>query len=296
VRKRPEPVVFHLEQAVGVVVEFREMDQGHRTERLGGHNVQCSGRQYAYQAQPFRCLALLRVAEGGCPALVLNTPCDMTERWRNNGLSISLTAIFVVFMAGQTIAGHRAHNQELTDHGQLPISLSAYLGSAHFYEATFENWESEFLQMAVFVLITTMLYQVGSSESKRPGVVEPVDVDPRNVTHTPDTPWPVRRGGLWLMVYENSLGLAFLLLFIGSIGGHAISGAAEHNADARLHGGETVTVLTYVAEPRFWFESFQNWQSEFLALIAMIVLSIFLRQRGSPESKPVYAPHWETGK
>jgi hypothetical protein len=101
---------------------------------------------------------------------------------------------------------------------------------------------------------------------------------------------------MWLKLYEHSLGLAFLFLFTASIAGHAISGAAEHNADARLHGGETVTVLGYIAQARFWFESLQNWQSEFLALIAMIVLSIFLRQRGSPESKPVYAPHWETGK
>ena len=220
----------------------------------------------------------------------------MAEWWKNNSLSISLTAIFIAIMAGQAIAGHLTHNQELADHGRPPIELSTYLRSAHFSEATFENWESEFLQMAVFVLVTTVLYQVGSSESKRPGVVEPVDVDPRDVTVTNDMPWPVRRGGMWLKLYEHSLGLAFLLLFIASIAGHAISGAAEHNADARLHGGETVTVLAYVAEPRFWFESLQNWQSEFLALIAMIVLSIFLRQRGSPESKPVYAPHWETGK
>jgi hypothetical protein len=146
------------------------------------------------------------------------------------------------------------------------------------------------------VLLTTVLYQEGSSESKRPGVIEPVDVDPRQVTLPSDAPWPVRRGGLWLKVYEQSLGLAFALLFLLSIAGHAISGAAEHNADARMHGSEMVTVCGYLAEPRFWFESFQNWQSEFLALVAMVVLSMFLRQRGSPESKPVYAPHSETGR
>jgi hypothetical protein len=216
--------------------------------------------------------------------------------WRNNGLSITLAAMFAAIMAGQAITGHLAHNQDLAEHGQPQTTLGEYLLSPHFYEATFENWESEFLQMAVFVLVTTMLYQVGSSESKRPGVIEPVDVDPRNVTLLPDAPWPVRRGGLWLRLYEHSLGLAFIILFIASITGHAISSAAEHNADARMHGGETIAVLAYLAEPRFWFESLQNWQSEFIALLAMVVLSIFLRQRGSPESKPVHAPHWETGK
>jgi hypothetical protein len=221
---------------------------------------------------------------------------SMADWWKKNGLSATLTVMFVVVFAGQAVAGFFTQNQELAAHGQPTITLGAYLLSSHFYEATFENWESEFLQMAVFVLLTTVLYQEGSSESKRPGVIEPVDVDPRQVTLPSDAPWPVRRGGLWLKVYEQSLGLAFALLFLLSIAGHAISGAAEHNADARMHGSEMVTVCGYLAEPRFWFESFQNWQSEFLALVAMVVLSMFLRQRGSPESKPVYAPHSETGR
>jgi hypothetical protein len=233
-----------------------------------------------------------RCASGTSVASLLRVP----RWWKNNGLSITLTILFIAFLAGQTIAGRLALNEERAEHGQPGITLGAYLVSAHFYEATFENWESEFLQMAVFVLLTTILYQVGSSESKRPGVIEPVDVDPRDVTPSADTPWPVRRRGIWLRIYEHSLGLAFTCLFIVSIVGHAISGAAEHNADARLHGGEMVTTSSYIAEPRFWFESFQNWQSEFLALMAMVVLSIFLRQRGSPESKPVHAAHSETGK
>jgi hypothetical protein len=220
----------------------------------------------------------------------------MAAWWKNNGLSLTVVMLFLSALAGQIVAGHLTHNQELAEHGDAPIALGAYLRSAHFYEATFENWESEFLQMAVFVLLTTLLYQVGSSESKRPGVTEPVDVDPRKVTLSADAPWPVRRGGVWLRLYEHSLGLAFVVLFVLSVTGHAISGAAEHNADARMHGGELVNVFGYLAEPRFWFESFQNWQSEFLALAAMIVLSIFLRQRGSPESKPVHAPHAETGR
>jgi hypothetical protein len=220
----------------------------------------------------------------------------MRTFWKNNALSVTLTLLFAGVFVGQALAGYLTENQELAEHGQPGITLGAYLLSAHFYEATFENWESEFLQMAVFVLLTTILYQVGSSESKRPGVIEPVDVDPRDVSLRSDAPWPVRRGGMWLRLYEHSLGLAFVLLFIASLAGHAMSGAAEHNANARLHGGRIVGTLEYLGEPRFWFESLQNWQSEFLALVAMVVLSIFLRQRGSPESKPVYAAHSETGR
>jgi hypothetical protein len=220
----------------------------------------------------------------------------MRTWWKNNGLSITLALVFVLVMAGQGLAGHAAYNEERSEHGQAPVSLAAYLTSAHFYEATFENWESEFLQMAAFVLLTTMLYQVGSSESKRPNVTEAVDVDPREITVGPDAPWPVRRGGVWLRLYEHSLGLAFTLLFVLSMVGHAVAGAAEQNADAALHGGARVSVAEYLVEPRFWFESLQNWQSEFLALLAMVVLSIFLRQRGSPESKPVHAGHGETGR
>jgi hypothetical protein len=216
--------------------------------------------------------------------------------WKNNGLSLTVVLLFLFSFAGQILAGHLTKNQDLSEHGEPQITLDAYLNSAHFYEATFENWESEFLQMAVFVLLTTVLYQVGSSESRRPGVIEPVDVDPRHVTLSSDAPWPVRRGGVWLRLYEHSLGLALVLLFVLSFVGHAISGAAEQNADAQLHGGTMISALGYVAEPRFWFESFQNWQSEFLSLLAMIVLSIFLRHRGSPESKPVHAPHSETGR
>ncbi len=104
-------------------------------------------------------------------------------------------------------------------------------------------------------------------------------------------------GGIVLGIYENSLGLAFLVLFLVSFFLHAVSGASEYNQDQRLHNsGEQVTTLEYMTTSRFWFESLQNWQSEFLAVGLMVVLSIWLRQRGSPESKPVDAPHTETGK
>jgi hypothetical protein len=215
--------------------------------------------------------------------------------WHHHGLSIGLAALFGLAMAGQTYAGWRVYNEEQRQHGERPVALGAYLRTGHFGEATFENWESEFLQMAFYVLLTAFLYQRGSSESKRPDVVELVDLDPRDWPEKASAPWPVRRGGLVLRLYENSLSLAFTALFLLSFALHARTGAAEYNAGQRAHGQAPVSVAQFAATPQFWFESFQNWQSEFLALVAMVGLSIFLRQRGSPESKPVAAPTWETG-
>jgi hypothetical protein len=160
-----------------------------------------------------------------------------------------------------------------------------------------ENWESEFLQMFLFVALTAFLYQKGSAESKKLDGEEPVDRDPRLSRNRKNAPWPVRKGGIVLKVYEYSLSLALLILFTVCFVLHAASGAREYNEDRRAHGsGERVTALQYVGTPRFWFESFQNWQSEFLSVGTMVLLSIRLRQRGSPESKPVDAPHGQTGK
>ena len=219
----------------------------------------------------------------------------LRRRWHYHGLSIVLFALFVVTMAGQTWAGWYDYNQEQRDHGEAEVSLGEYLGTGHFGEATFENWESEFLQMAFYVLLTVWLFQLGSSESKRPDVLELVDLDPRESPSKDKAPWPVRKGGVVLTLYENSLSLAFALLFVASFTLHAVTGVQEFNADRMEHGQPPATVLEYATSSRFWFESFQNWQSEFLSLAAMVSFTIFLRQRGSPESKPVDAPMWETG-
>jgi hypothetical protein len=216
---------------------------------------------------------------------------------RDNGLSILLTALFLICLGGQSVAGRREYNEDQREHGEAPVGYGAYLGSAHFWEALAENWESEFLQLFGYVILTAALYQRGSAESKDPDKdTEPVDRSGRGRSVKPDAPWPVQRGGLVRKVYEHSLSLAFFLLFAGSISLHAISGAREYNADQAAHGAaEQLSTLQYAGTPRFWFESMQNWQSEFLALLAMVVLSIFLRERGSPESKPVDAPHSDTG-
>jgi hypothetical protein len=214
---------------------------------------------------------------------------------RNHGLSLVLGALFLATMAGQMLTGYRVFNEDAREHGEMPVTIGAYLASGHFYEATAENWESEFLQMTFYVLLTVFLYQRGSSESKKIGETEAVDRDPRLARDKPDAPWPVRRGGWALKIYENSLSLAFLLLFLASFALHAVGGAAAYNQEAAAHGEMQLSALEFLTSAQFWFESFQNWQSEFLSLVAMAILSIYLRQRGSPESKPVDAAHGDTG-
>ena len=213
---------------------------------------------------------------------------------RNSRLAQVCFALFAVFLAAQALTGWRAHDADQAQHGEPGTSLASYLTSGHFVEATFENWESEFLQMGAFVLLTAFLVQKGSAESKKEEG-DPSDEDPAAHRRDPDAPWPVRRGGVVLLVYENSLLIAFAVLFVGSLIGHALGGSREFSAEQEAHGGAAVSVVSYVTTSRFWFESFQNWQSEFLAVAAIVVLTVFLRQRGSPESKPVHAPHAKTG-
>jgi hypothetical protein len=207
--------------------------------------------------------------------------------WRNWGLSIVLGSLFLLFLLGQSLAGVYFYNQEQQEHGQPTIAWARYLISAHFLEAVGENWESEFLQMGAFVFLTVFLYQKGSPESNDPDKVEPER--PADA----GSPWPVKRGGWIRRVYDHSLSLAFALLFVGSFVIHLLAGAAEYRQDQRAHGQAPVSILEYLGSSRFWFESFQNWQSEFLAILAMVVLAVFLRQKGSPESKDPATPHWE---
>jgi hypothetical protein len=215
---------------------------------------------------------------------------------RDQGLTLTMFALFALFLVFQSLTGFRTYNHDQRDHGESTIAFGAYLRSGHFVEATFENWESEFLQMGFYVLLTAFLFQRGSSESKDPDGEEAVDEDPRNAAHDPDAPWPVRRGGIALAIYEHSLTLALLLLFLISFVLHAWGGAREYSQEQLSHGGSPVSTIGFLSTSAFWFQSFQNWQSEFLAVASLAALSIFLRQRGSPESKPVAASHKSTGE
>ena len=215
---------------------------------------------------------------------------------RDRALTLVLMVMFVVFLVAQMLTGHAEYNETRKEHHEAPVALADYLATGHPWEALFENWESEFLQMAVFVLLTTVLIQKGSPESRRPGARELVDVDPRDFADNPDAPWPVRRGGWVLLVYENSLGLAFVVLFLLSLVGHALGGYAVYASEQSLHQQPPPTLSDFLVSSEFWFQSFQNWQSEFLAIASMVWLAVYLRQRWSPESKPVHAPHDETGR
>jgi hypothetical protein len=221
----------------------------------------------------------------------------MKRFWQDNSLSIVMLGMFfVAFIFGQAFTGHLESNDNRVQHGLPALTFAEYLTSAHFVEATMENWESEFLQMATFVFFTAFLYQKGSAESKDPEKKEEVDRDPRRVRDKRNSPWPVRRGGWLLWLYERSLLLAFLTLFAASFLLHGMGGRGTYNEEQMAHGAPPVSLVGYMTGSRFWFESFQNWQSEFLAIGCMVIFTIFLRQRGSPESKPVDAPHSETGK
>lgn len=219
----------------------------------------------------------------------------MRRFWRNNGLSLVLLALFAVSIVGQSITGMRTYNEDQREHGEATVGYPAYLVSGSFIESVFENWESEFLQMGVYVLLTAFLFQKGSAESKDPDGEEAADEDPRAARDRPDVPGPARQSGLILKLYENSLSLALLALFALSFILHAAGGARAYSQEQLAHGGAPVSLLGYLATARFWFESFQNWQSEFLSVAVLVLLSIWLREQGSPQSKPVAAPSADAG-
>jgi uncharacterized protein DUF6766 len=209
------------------------------------------------------------------------------KRWfKQNGLSVVLFFLFGMFLLGQTATGYRTYNQERQDHHAPPATLGEYLTSGHFGEAVFENWESEFLQMSGYILLTIWLHQRGSAESKKIDHPNDVDGGPRDSRNS-KAPWPVSRGGLVLRIYQNSLSIAFVSLFLMSFLLHGQQGAKVYNEELIQHGGTAVSMMSYMRSSQFWFESFQNWQSEFLATGCIVLFTVFLRQRGSPESKPV---------
>ncbi len=214
--------------------------------------------------------------------------------WRNNGLSIVLVIITLITLIAHLLTGWHDYNQERQEYHLAALSFVEYLPTGHCIESVFENWESEFLQMGLYVLLTVSLYQRGSSESKDPDTSEEVDRQPN--PQRKDAPWAVRRGGWVLALYQHSLSLGFFLLFALSFILHAMGGLKQHNTEEQMKGSaEVLNLGEFLGTSEFWFQSFQNWQSEFLSVLSIVVLSIFLRQKGSPESKPVDAPHSETG-
>lgn len=211
-----------------------------------------------------------------------------------NSLSIVFFLLFLFSLCGQFFTGWKEYNNDLKDDKYPPVTMSEYVTSGHFISSTFENWESEFLQMALFVILTKTLRQKGSSESKKLEGEEEVDNEPD--PDKKDAPWPVKKGGIILALYKNSLSLALILLYLFSFAMHAYGSLKDYNAEQLRLEKPLKTFFEYVAESRLWFESLQNWQSEFLSIFAIIILSIYLRQQGSSQSKPVDAANSETGK
>ena len=219
----------------------------------------------------------------------------MRQFLRDNGLSLTLFALFLVSFIGQALTGWRANAEELRLHELPEIGFLTYLTSGHFISATFENWESEFLQMATYVLLTVFLFQKGSPESKKPDEDNPEDEPPHKRRGEPDAPGPVHRGGLLLKLYSHSLSIALVTLFLASFWLHLAGSTRRINEEAFQHHQPLQSMIETLGDPQFWYESFQNWQSEFLSIAVLLVLGIYLRERGSPESKPVAAPHAMTG-
>ena len=212
--------------------------------------------------------------------------------FRDNGLTIVLLLAALCTVAGMALTGQAVYNEELSEHSHQAVSMMSYLVSGHFLSALFENWESEFLQMSAYVMLTAFLFQRGSAESKDPDEPETdaiPDKPPRNA------PAAIKMGGVPATLYSYSLGIALFALFILSFALHLKDSADAQSMEAALHGQPAVGLTDHLASAQLWFESFQNWQSEFLSTAVIVVLSIFLRFKGSPESKPVAAPHSETG-
>lgn len=218
----------------------------------------------------------------------------MKKFFRNNGLGISFLVLFMCSLIGQIIFGLKEYNKELLEEGTASVNLSTYLVSGHFLQSTFENWESEFLQMALLVVLTIFLMQKGSSESKDFDKEEE-EVDKEPSPDKKDAPWPVKKGGWVLAVFKHSLSIILLLLFVLSFIVHFYGSLKDENQQLAFKAQPLESASEYISDSRFWFESFQNWQSEFFSVFAIIMLSIYFRQIGSSQSKPVDSSNMETG-
>lgn len=215
----------------------------------------------------------------------------MKKFLRNNGLSIVLIVIFLACISGQAFTGFIEHNKELKEKGQPQISFGPYLQSGHFFQSTFENWESEFFQMAMYVVLSASLFQKGSSESNDPDAPKENESAAAAAAIHPI----LKKGKLLRFLYSYSLSITFFLLFIISFFLHWYGSLRDYNLMQSLNNEPTVSFWAYLGNNRLWFESFQNWQSEFLSVFTVVVFTIFMRHKGSPQSKKLSDPDSKTG-
>ena len=216
---------------------------------------------------------------------------------KHNGLSLSFLALFLAAIVLQAIAGHADFNEDQDRHGDPRISLGRYVSSSHFGVAVMENWQSEYLQFTLFILLTVWLLQRGSPESKELDKAgRESDKDQKVGRHADaESPRWAKVAGIRRTIYENSLLLAMGAIWLGTWFAQSITGVTEYNTDRLDHQQDAVSWAGYLTRPDFWERTLQNWQSEFLAVGSMAILAVYLRQRGSPESKPVGAAHDATG-
>jgi hypothetical protein len=215
---------------------------------------------------------------------------------RNNSLTLVFTVLFLASLLGQSLAGWRLFNEEQVAHDSPTISWARYLVTSDFGEAVIENWQSEYLQFTCFILATVWLIQRGSNESKRPEDAG-LESDARQLIGgyaQHNSPAWAKLGDWRTALYSNSLLIVMGLLFLGSWFAQSVTGWTEYNAERRDHDESGVSWVGYLLRPDFWEKTLQNWQSEFLAVATMAIFTVYLRQRGSPESKPVGAPHDQT--
>ncbi|MDV3220273.1 DUF6766 family protein [Intrasporangium sp.] len=215
---------------------------------------------------------------------------------KDNALSLAFLLLLVVSLVGQAVSGVAGYNEEARTAGLQEISLWRYLTSSRFAVDVAENWQSEYLQFTVFIFLTVWLVQRGSSESKKPGE-EGRESDKKQLVGRyvrADSPAWARAGGWRTWVYSHSLLIVMTTIFVLAWTAQAVAGRVAHNEE-RMHDLlEPLGLSQYLASPDFWGRTFQNWQSEMLAIASMAIFSIYLRERGSPESKPVGMPHDET--
>ena len=216
---------------------------------------------------------------------------------RDQSLSLFFLAIFLAALVGQAIAGWHLHNEEAASHGEGSISLFRYVTGSDFGNAVMENWQSEYLQFLLFMLATVWLLQRGSPESKELGKAGRESEREQKIGKHADRRSPLwaRTGGIRTAIYSNSLLIAMAIIFAGSWFAQSVTGWTEFNAEQASHGIDKVGWWTYVGSSTFWESTLQNWQSEFLAVGSFAILAVYLRQRGSPESKPVGEAHEATG-
>ena len=216
---------------------------------------------------------------------------------RDNSLSLFFLVLFLGALVGQSIAGWLDFNDEARAHDSDTYSYGRYFLSSEFGRAVLENWQSEYLQFVLFVLATIWFVQRGSNESKRPGG-EGLESDEKQLVGSraqQNSPRWAKVGGWRTKVYSNSLLIVMATLFVGSWVGQSVTGWREYSRYQEEHGRPTTTWTGYLTRADFWESTLENWQSEFLAVGSMAAFTVYLRQRGSPESKPVGAPHDQTG-